>query len=190
MSVLFVQPTVRSTLKHKYEDIIRKSECKIKVVERAGTNVRKKLQKSYPFKKRVCEENCFVCGSEGKGNCRRANVTYVITCTRQGCRYQYIGETCRNGISRGREHLRGLEKRDQDSVLVQHIQDCHESDFSQPPCHQFKMCITQSHETTISRLVTEAVEIDTSTKPLMNRRRGYKVNSVLSLSSLSDVSHC
>ena len=190
MSVLFVQPTVRAALKRKYEEIIRKSECKVKVVERAGTNVRKKLQKSYPFQKRMCEENCFVCCSEGKGNCRRANVTYVIECTRQGCKYQYIGETSRNGISRGREHLKGLEKRDQDSVLVQHIQDCHESDFSQPPCHQFKMCISQNHETTISRLVTEAVKIDISTKPLMNRKRGYRCNSVLSLSSLSDVSHC
>ena len=128
--------------------------------------------------------------SQGKGNCRRSNVTYLIECTRQGCNYQYVGETSRNGISRGKEHLKGLEKRDQDSVLAQHIREFHESDFSAPPCHQFKMCITQSHETTINRLVTEAVKIDTSTKPLMNRKRGYRVNSVLSLSSLSDVSHC
>ena len=116
--------------------------------------------------------------------------SHVIECTRQGCKYQYIGETSRNGISRGKEHLKGLEKRDQDSVLVQHIQDFHQSDFSQSPCHQFKMSITLSHETTISRLVTEAVKIEMSTKPLMNRKRGYCVNSVLSLSSLSDVSHC
>ena len=190
MSVLFVQPTEKSALKRKYEDIISKSDCSVKVVERAGANVRRKLQKSYPFTKQICEETCFVCASEGKGNCRRSNITYVIECTRQGCKYQYIGETSRNGISRGKEHLKGLEKRDQDSVLVQHIQDFHQSDFSQSPCHQFKMSITLSHETTISRLVTEAVKIEMSTKPLMNRKRGYCVNSVLSLSSLSDVTHC
>ena len=190
MSVIFVQPTEKSALKKKYEDVIRKSECNVKVVERAGVSVRRKLQKSYPFKKNVCEDKCFVCMSQGKGNCRRSNVTYLIECTRQGCRYQYVGETSRNGISRGKEHLKGLEKRDQDSVLAQHIREFHESDFSAPPCHQFKMCIKQSHETAMNRLVTEAVKIDTSTKPLMNRKRGYRVNSVLSLSSLSDVSHC
>ena len=190
MSVLFVQPTEKSALKRKYEDIISKSDCSVKVVERAGANVKRKLQKSYPFTKQICEETCFVCASEGKGNCRRSNITYVIECTRQGCKYQYIGETSRNGISRGKEHLKGLEKRDQDSVLVQHIQDFHQSDFSQSPCHQFKMSIALSHATTISRLVTEAVKIEMSTKPLMNRKRGYCVNSVLSLSSLSDVSHC
>ena len=57
MSVIFVQPTEKSALKKKCEDIIRKSECNVKVVERAGVSIRRKLQKSYPFKKNVvCED--------------------------------------------------------------------------------------------------------------------------------------
>ena len=51
MSVLFVQPTENSELKKMYEDIVSKSECKVKVVERAGISVKRKLQKSYPFVK-------------------------------------------------------------------------------------------------------------------------------------------
>ena len=34
ISVLFVQPTRKSALKKKYEEVIRKSGCKVKVVER------------------------------------------------------------------------------------------------------------------------------------------------------------
>ena len=190
MSVLFVQPTEKSQLKKMYEKIISKSECKVRVVERAGVSVKKKLQKSYPFVKEQCDDNCFVCMSEGKGNCKRSNVTYQIACTRPGCKHVYEGESSRHAYSRGREHLKGLAKKDEDSVLVQHIKEKHENDFSDPPCHKFKMSVTQSHVTALNRLVAEAVNIEHTTKPLLNRKRGYRVNTVLTLSSLSDVSHC
>ena len=107
MSVLFVQPTENSALKKMYEEIIGQSECNVKVVERAGVSVKKKLQKSYPFRKEKCEDKCFVCLSEGKGNCKRCNITYEIQCTKEGCRYLYIGETGRNVLARGNEHLKG-----------------------------------------------------------------------------------
>ena len=61
-SVLFVQPTKDSVLKRKYEEVIAKSKCSVKVVERAGRSVRQKLQKSYPFRKDKCAvSDCFVC---------------------------------------------------------------------------------------------------------------------------------
>ena len=185
MSVLFVQPTENSALKKMYEEIIGQSECNVKVVERAGVSVKKKLQKSYPFRKEKCEDKCFVCLSEGKGNCKRCNITYEIQCTREGCRYLYIGETGRNAVARGNEHLKGLERREDDSVLVQHIHEFHQSDFTKPQCHQFQMNVTKCHDTPLDRLVTEAVKIEHATRPLMNRKRGYRVNSVLTLSSSS-----
>ena len=100
-SVLFVQPTVGSALKKIYENVISKSRCRVKVVERAGTNVKQVLQKSYPFKKAKCEDNCFVCMSEGSGNCRRSNVSYEIVCDRVGCKDVYIEETSRNAFVEG-----------------------------------------------------------------------------------------
>ena len=63
-------------------------------------------------------------------------------------------------------------------------------DFSAAPCHQFKMCVTESHTTALSRLVTEAVRINKQNKPLMNRKSGFRVNTVLSLNTLSDVTVC
>ena len=41
--VLFVQPTRNSELKRKYEEIIKNSECEIRVVERAGKSICQKL---------------------------------------------------------------------------------------------------------------------------------------------------
>ena len=85
-SVLFVQSTRGSVLKRIYEQVIGKSRCNVKVIERAGRSVCQKLQKSYPFKKDKCTVNdCFVCLSEGKGNCLRENINYEIECTRIGC---------------------------------------------------------------------------------------------------------
>ena len=66
-SVLFVQPTEGSALKKKYEEIIENSVCSVKVIERAGTSIKKQLQKSYPFGKEKCRDKCFVCESAGEG---------------------------------------------------------------------------------------------------------------------------
>ena len=119
--------------------------------------------------------------SNGKGNCRRNNVNYEIECMREGCNFVYIGETARNAFCRGKEHLKGLEKKDKESVLYQHINEYHHNDFKEPPCHQYKMSVTNCHNTTLDRLVTEAVKIDKSNKPTLNRKTGFRANSVLKL---------
>ena len=111
------------------------------------------------------------------------NVNYEIVCTREGCEYVYIGETGRNAYCRGREHLKGMERECSESVLVEHIRDHHGSDMSEPPCHKFKMNVTSCHYTALDRLVTEAVKIDTSDRTVMNRKQGFRVNSVLKLST-------
>ena len=41
---------------------------------------------------------------------------------REGFRSEYIGETGRNFLVRGNEHLKELEKRGDESVLMQAIQ--------------------------------------------------------------------
>ena len=119
--------------------------------------------------------------SEGKGNCRRNSVNYEIKCLRDGCDYVYMGETSRNAYCRGGEHLEGIRKRYTDSVLCQHIHECHNSEFGEPPCHQYIMNVTDCHNTTLDRLVTEAVKVEQSKHPTLNRKQGFRVNSVLKL---------
>ena len=80
--MLFVQPTEGSILKKKYEEVIEKSECNVKVVERAGTSVKKQLQKSYHFSQEKCGNKCFVCVTSG--NYRRVNMNYEIECMKKG----------------------------------------------------------------------------------------------------------
>ena len=185
-SVLFVQPTEGSALKRAYEDVISKSQCKVKVVERAGTSIKNELQKSYPFEKDKCIDTCFVCISVGSGSCRKSNVSYEIVCDRDGCKDVYIGETSRNAACRGREHLKGLEMMKEDSVLVEHLNEYHDGDTSCPPCQKFKMNVTACHKTALDRMVTEAVSIDmtqqTKTR-VLNRKHGFRVNNKLKLSS-------
>ena len=181
-SVLFVQPTRNSELKGKYEEIIKKSECEIRVVERAGKSICQKLQKSYPFIKEKCNKNdCFVCLSDGKGNCMKENINYEVECTRENCGYVYYGETARNAYCRGVEHLKGLQKRDCSSVFVEHVRDRHESDFTSDMCSSFKMSVKETHKTALERQITEAVKIDSTNKQILNRKTGYRCNAVLTL---------
>ena len=82
-------------------------------------------------------------------------------CTRHGCEFVYYGETARN----------------------RYAKSCINPEFFHPSYHQFKMCFTQCHDKTLGRLVTEAVKISQSTQPVLNRKRGYRVNNVLSVTS-------
>ena len=180
-SVIFVQPTKDSVLKRKYEEVIEKSKCNVKVVERAGTSVSQKLQKSYPFNKKKCDSE--VCASNGKGNCMKENINYEIECIRESCNYTYLGESARNSWCRGKEHLKGIVKRNQDSVFVAHVVEQHDGDFEYDECGGFIMNVRESHRTSLDRQITEAVKIDTCPKQLLNRKTGFRANSVLRLRS-------
>ena len=85
-------------------------------------------------------------------------MNYEIECMREGCEYVYYGETRRNAYCRGQEQMKGLERRDDESVLIENVKECHDSDFSEPPCHQYSMSVTQCHVKTLDRLGTEAVK--------------------------------
>ena len=183
-SILFVQPTVGSKLKKEYQKAIERSNCDIKVIERAGTNIKQKIQKSYPFETPKCKnEHCFVCISNGKGNCHQENITYEIKCGKENCEYIYIGESCRNGICRGREHLKNLIKKDNESPLYKHLINEHQNYTNKPPCQEFKMNITGTYTKALSRQITEAVKIDSTSRPLMNSKIGFNSNNIMHLTT-------
>ena len=101
----------------------------------------------------------------------------------------YYGESCRNGICRGEEHLRGIRKKDIDSVFIEHIIGTHDSAFNYDECEGFRMSIKETHKNAFNRLTTEAVKIGNSERPVMNRKSGYRVNTVLRLSSSLSAGH-
>ena len=55
-SIIFIPATPNSVLKKEMESKIRQTNIKIKVVEKAGTSLKRLLQKSDPFRKNGCEE--------------------------------------------------------------------------------------------------------------------------------------
>ena len=106
---------------------IKEAEFKIKVVEQSGVTLKRMLQRSDPFREKQCNNfDCLVCRTGGKESCRSTGVTYELVC--QVCRHKYIGETSRSAYTRGKEHLRALEKREESSVLWRHSCDNHGGD--------------------------------------------------------------
>ncbi|KAL8620473.1 hypothetical protein ACOMHN_048406 [Nucella lapillus] len=171
-TVIFVPSTPHSQLSKRYQEVIGKTNLKIKVVERSGKTVKSILQESDPYKQPGCstEEDCMVCkGGRGKGNCRREGVTYEIRCNECNC--VYVGETARTGHYRGQQHMTALTKRDQDSVLWRHTVQTH-SNSDPPP--QYSMAITSYQETALGRQITEAVKINNTPPELrLNTREEW-----------------
>ena len=61
-SVVFVPATPGGVLKRRYEKAISEAGVRIVVTEIPGTSLKRRLQKSDPFKKRRCEKEwCLVC---------------------------------------------------------------------------------------------------------------------------------
>ena len=126
-SVLFVQATKNSELAKNVREVISSSNINIRVVEKAGTKVKRKLQRNNPFKERECkDERCFVCTTTRKGNCRKPGVTYDVRCEGDCGEDVYNGETFKNTFGRGKEHLDDYEKKRSKSVMWKHCLKKHD----------------------------------------------------------------
>ena len=158
-SVLFIPTTPNGKLKRMYEDVIRKSGIRMKVVERTGRTLKSQLQTSNPFREPSCgREDCFVCSTYGQGNCNTESVTYRIDCGGEGCRKDvYKGETAYNTYTRGGEHLGRLAARDlPNSPLWRHCLEQHGGEEQ-----TFLMSVTGTYRNdAMLRQITEAVQIN------------------------------
>ena len=162
-----------------YENEIKKTNCKIKIIEKAGKSIAEIFQKSYPFDRIRCRQGeCFVCDSGGKGNCKRENVTYEIACLKEGCKYKYIGETSRNAKTRGKEHLTDLIKQEEQSVLDRHLKEIHNR-LDNSNTNSFQMNVIGNYRSALDRQVAESIKIDLAQHPLINNRCEYRSNNML-----------
>ena len=60
-TVIFVPYTESSKLKKMYQNEIKKSNCKIKVIEKSGRTLKNILKKTNPFKEDRCKrQDCFI----------------------------------------------------------------------------------------------------------------------------------
>ena len=97
VSVVFVPATPGSELKRRYLNLIEGSGVKLAVKEVPGTSLKRKLQRSDPFREKKCKSgDCIVCVEGEGGRCRVDGVTYKVTC--KGCGELYIGQSSKNAF--------------------------------------------------------------------------------------------
>ena len=73
-----------------------------------------------------------------------------------------------------------MRKKDDESVLWEHIKERHNGKTTDKPSQGYTMSVTNTHKTALTRLITEAVKIH-NTDNLMNCKSGLKSNDVLKL---------
>ena len=159
-SAPFVPTTPGGKVKRSYEDNIRKSEIRVKVVERTGRTLNSQLQTSNPFKETSCgQEECLLCTTFGQGNSNTKGVTYRLDCaSEEQCKKGlYKGETGGNTYTRGQEHTARLAARDlNNSPLWRHCVEQHEGEEQ-----TFLMSVTGTFRNdAMLRQVTEAFQIN------------------------------
>ena len=171
-TVLFVPCTPRGTLAKRLREVEERGHrdrgWRVKVVEMSGQTIRSQISKANPWPNKTCEDpKCFPCKEEkGGGNCQRKNVGYCITC--KACKAEYHGETSRNMLTRGEEHLRALENKSKNSVLWNHCVTHHQGEET-----PFTMKATGYYTEPLTRQINEAVRIHHCTN-LMNRKGEWR----------------
>ena len=171
-TVIFVPATPGDELRKGFLQTIEKTKMKIAVAEVPGRSLKRRLQKSDPFKGKRCDdpENCMVCVGGGRG-CRSNGVTYEVRCEK--CGDFYIGETGRNAYTRGLEHLEGIRKRSEESVFHKHSVDSHGGSL-EPKDFVMRVTGVYGGDAT-KRQVAEAIRIQHAQGPkLLNRRDEWR----------------
>ena len=159
-AVIFVPATPNSELQKQYNKVIKKHKVNIKVIEKAGKQIKTIFQKSDPFKPEKCQDTeCFPCQTNNNGkstNCRKDGIVYQITCNK--CPAIYIGESARNANCRGREHLNDHETNKDCSVMQRHTQLHHKHD-THPP--KYTMTVKQIYANKcMERQISESIQIN------------------------------
>ena len=147
---------------------------KVKIVEKPGMKFSQILKnKSRKEKRGSCEDpKCLVGKTEKGGDCRRNEILYRITC--KECKDYYLGETSRNGHTRGIEHIEDAqsqnEERREKSVLLRHMKEKHEEKEV-----EFEMHVIKSYQhDPLSRQCAEAIWIkNANQEKIINNKKEY-----------------
>ena len=134
-TVLFVPRTeggeLARRLKDKETEIARNSYETVRIVERNGDRIEHVLVQQDPFGDEMCDRpDCLLCLTTDKerGTCRKTNLVYCIscnTCSKEGRRCQYWGETACSRYQRGAEHRGDLESKRDTGHIFKHLMERH-----------------------------------------------------------------
>ena len=130
-SYIMVPATPNSNLKKSIDEKLRSMNLteKVKIIEKPGKKFIEVLkEKCKKPKQDSCDDpKCLIGKTKNGGNCRKNEIVYEIAC--KECKDKYIGESARNGHTRGIEHFNDAESMNEDererSVLLRHMEDKH-----------------------------------------------------------------
>ena len=166
-SVIFIDATPGSQLTRACQRVLNEIGLKIRVVEKSGPSLKRKLVKSNPFPTQPCKTGfCYLCESGSKVKCSKREVVYKIQCkTCKGKKGVYIGETSRSIKERLNEHYTKINNMDSSSVFIQHMKEEHGGLIQ-----ELEVKIISTHPTDpTSRQINEAVRIKEE-KPDLNAK--------------------
>ena len=180
ITVLFVPKTpggiLAKLMREAEEEIEKLTGDRVKVVERAGTMIKRILSKSNPWAGESCgRTECLVCRyEEGGGDCMRRNATYKTECLsckekaveKTGKEKFYFGETARTTFERGQEHENDYLKGKEDSHMMKHWIEAHPNE-DKP---RFSMKVLRGHTSAFVRQIHEAVLIEMHADNVLNSK--------------------
>ena len=151
---------------------------KFKIVEKGGKTIERSLMKPNPISSTGCNKgDCPACRSGNSKLCHICNVCYTVKCI--PCQDAvYFGESHRNLYSRGREHEKKLERKEDSSFMFRHQVEKHNS---RPV--EFEMKVVRSFRDPLTRQVTEAVMIKNHRGELLNSKAEFHQPSLMRIRS-------
>ena len=190
LSVLFVEQTKGGALAKQLQqaelDLGMKTGFKVRVVENAGTALKRIFSSTNPWGSRECgRPDCVVCsqGDEKIQDCRRRNIVYENRCT--ACHVEskmedpkltgtgkgiYVGESSRSMYERGKEHEADRVGELEESHQIKHwVLDHPELDA--PPKFKFKG--VSSFRDALTRQLSEAVRIELRGEDILNSKSEF-----------------
>ena len=95
---------------------------------------------------------------------------------RKGIRSVYFGESGFLSHYRGKQHLSALRRKQQDSALLKHIEDCHEGDGEMDE-RDFVMKTIRNHRRPLSRQSHEGLLLEHAVKDIESGEKLLLMNS-------------
>ena len=173
-TVIFIPATPGGDLRKRFTTAIAEAGAKISVAEIPGTSLKRRLQRSDPFREKKCgDSGCMVCEEGDGGRCRVNGITYEITC--KVCKDTYIGETARNAYTRGNEHKASISATlhpDRPKPTLRHPADLKHAADANPPSFEMRVTGVFGGDA-LKRQISEAVMIRNS-ESQMNRQDEWR----------------
>ena len=179
-TVVFVQATPGEVLKKAIELEAKGVGLKVKVVEKAGRDIKSILQRSDVQPNKTClKDNCIVCLTSEKGRCSEENIGYsvkCIVCEDQGVDVVMHGETGRCARVRCGEHQRDYQSGLPRSNLYEHVLKEHNGDKST----QFRFDVVAAFKNDVlARQLDEGMRIENNNGVSMNSQQEWQAPAVI-----------